>query len=404
VNAGGTKDQQPYLLLGKRINATRAMSLDGARPPAYPALLASIRLERGSKEQQFEHAKRHTIVWTLAAWLAFLWVLRRYLKPFTALAAWLALGFTVWMFYAPYVKAEALFFFFATASFLLMLDVLWRPALPRAALAGFVTGVGYLFKASLSPALALFAAVQSLAALVDALRARRTGRSLRRPLLRALSVPVLLATFVVSVSPYLVANKVKFGHYFYNVNSDFYIWYDSWAESGRGTRGHGDREGWPRLPDSRIPSASRYFEQHGALHALRRVERGAAGLARGALEQYGFLPIVLTAWVSAAVAFGTNRRLGRWLLRRWPLALFSAGYFGGYFLSCTWFYAIHPGLRFLVALVPPAVILGAWLADRARARGRLPARAVFPLLVGGALLIEAPVLLHYARHLQMAGW
>jgi len=235
-------------------------------------------------------------------------------------------------------------------------------------------------------------------------QARRAGRKLGRPLLRALTVPVTIAAFLVTVSPYLFANKAKFGHYFYNVNSDFYIWYDSWGESGRGTRGHGDRRGWPNLPDSKLPSASRYFAKYGVAHALRRVERGAVGLVRGATEQYGFLPIVVVAWVSAGVALGTNRNLRRWVVRRWPLAFFCAGYFAGYFLSCTWFYAIHPGLRFLVALVPPAVILAAWLADRGKNLGRLPALAVFPLLVGGTLVLEAPLIAHYVRHLSMAGW
>lgn len=404
VNASGTKDQQPYLLLGKRMRQSGALSLDGARPPAYPALLALVRQPRGSKEEHFEHAKSHTLVWTLAVWLAFLFVLRRYLKPFTALAAWLALGFTVWMFYAPYVKAEALFYFFATGSFLLMLEVLWRPTWARALATGVVTGVGYLFKASLSPALLLFAAVQGGAALAELVRARRAGRSLRRPLLRALTVPLTVGAFLVTVSPYLVANRAKFGHYFYNVNSDFYIWYDSWGESGRGTRGHGDREGWPNMRDSELPSAAKYFEQRGVAHALRRVERGARGLAEGAATQYGFLPVLVVAWVGAAVALGTNRNLRRLVVRRWPLALFCAAYFAGYFLSCTWFYAIHPGLRFLVALVPPAVILAGWLADRGKTRGWLPALAVFPVLVVGALVIEAPLIAHYARHLSMAGW
>lgn len=403
VNTGG-KDQSAYLHLATHIHRAREVKLDGARPPAYPTLLALIRKPRQSEEQQFKEAKSHTIVWTLAAWLAFLLVLRRYLKPFTALAAWLALGFTVWMFYAPYVKAEALFYFFATTSFLLMLDVLWRPTLARAGATGLVTGIGYLFKASLSPALALFAGVQTAAALVALVQARRAPKNLRRPLLRALTVPVTIAAFLLTVSPYLVANKAKFGHYFYNVNSDFYIWYDSWGESGRGTRGHGDRKGWPEMRPSEIPSASRYFAQHGVAHALRRVERGAAGLAQGAATQYGFLPIVIVAWVSAAIALATNRALRRWVVRRWPLALFCAAYFLGYFISCTWFYAIHPGLRFLVALVPPAVIVAAWLSDRGKRRGWLPALAVFPVLVLGGLVLEAPLITHYARHLGMAGW
>jgi len=404
VNGRGGKDQGAYLLLGRRVARTHAMSLDGARPPLYPILLAIIHDPSASNDADFENARRATTWWTLAAWVAFLFVLRRRLRPYTALVTWLALGFTLWMFYAPYVKAEALFYFFATGSFVLMVGLLWRPRMRDACLAGLITAVAYLFKASLGPALLLFSAVQTTSALVDAVRARRAGRGLRWSLRRALTVPILLGTFFAATSPYLLANKAKYGHFFYNVNSDFYVWYDSWGESGRGTRGHGDREGWPRLPPERIPSAQKYFAKHGVGHALARVDRGARGLAEGMLQTYGFFPIVIAAVSSVLVIFGTHRALRRWLLRHWPIALFCSGYFVGYFLLCTWFYAIHPGLRFVSALVPPALFACAWLTDRGKAIGRLPAVVVFPVLVGGTLLAEAPTLFRWVYTLGMAGW
>lgn len=404
MNRHGGKDQGPYLLLGRRVARTHAMSLDGARPPLYPALLAIIHEPSASKDAEFEKARRATIWWTLAAWIAFLFVLRRRLRPYTALVTWLASGFTVWMFYAPYVKAEALFYFFATGSFMLMLDLLWRPRLRNAVFAGLITAIAYLFKASLGPALLLFSAVQTLSTLIDAVRARRGGRGMRRSFRRALTVPVLLGVFVAATSPYLIASKAKYGHYFYNVNSDFYVWYDSWGESGRGTRGHGDRQGWPNLPPEQIPSAQKYFAKHGVGHALARVGRGARGLTAGMLRTYGFLPLVVAALASVLITLGTRRTLGRWLLRRWPITLFAAGYFAGYFLLCTWFYAIHPGLRFVSALVPPALFACGWLADRGKAIGRVPAWIAFPVLVGGTLLAEAPTLFQWVYTLGMAGW
>jgi hypothetical protein len=403
VNREAGKDQGSYIVLARQMLRTHSIAVDGARPPLYPALIALASDGTDDRKRFFLQARAFTSVLALAAWLGFLFVLRRSLRPFTALAVWLAVGFTLWMFYAPYVKAEALFFAFSSSSFMLMLEQIQKPSFGKAILVGVVSGLAQLLKASLAPALWLFALVQACVVASELLRRRGTSRSPRVPLRRAGATLLVVATFLVTLLPYLVTNARVFGRPFYNVNSDFYMWYDSWGESGRGTRGHGDRKGFPDLPPSKLPSATKYLERHGVAHVVERLERGAVGLGSRAVSGPGFLPVTLLALVAGALSFGARRRRGRALRAYFPLALFCGGYFAGYLLLYCWFFAINPGLRFVAALVGPAIFVGGCLADRGMGRG-VVWRSAFPLLLIGALLALAPGIVTGIRTWSSAGW
>ena len=53
---------------------------------------------------------------------------------------------------------------------------------------------------------------------------------------------IAFVTFFILTSPYLIENYTKFNkHIFYNVNSEFYIWADSWDEIVEGVRANNDR-------------------------------------------------------------------------------------------------------------------------------------------------------------------
>lgn len=402
VNHTAGKDQGAYLALARRMVRTHAMALDGARPPLYPALLTFAWHDGNDKQQFFESARSFTIVLAVFGWFAFLFALRRSLRPLTALAVWLAAGFSLWMFYAPYVKAESLFFPCATASFMLLVEQLRWPRYGTACVAGGVSGVAQLLKASLAPSLWLFVAVQAVLVALDlrkSPRPLRDGRVRRRFGASALVVAVFFAV----VSPYLVANTRVFGRPFYNVNSDFYMWNDSWADTWRGTRGHHDREGFPELPPDKLPSAKRYFEKHRAAVAIKRLTRGAAGLWEGAAAGPGFLEVTLFALFIGLGSFAVGRRLRPTLRSYWPLALFASAYFAGYFVLYFWFYAINPGLRFVAALVGPALFMAGCAADRSPLLKTRWARAV-PALLAGSLLVAAPTIVSFVRTWGSAGW
>ena len=74
---------------------------------------------------------------------------------------------------------------------------------------------------------------------------------------------IAFVTFFILTSPYLIENYTKFNkHIFFNVNSEFYIWADSWDEIVEGVRANNDRIGWPTMDENELPSLSKYIAEH----------------------------------------------------------------------------------------------------------------------------------------------
>ena len=80
-----------------------------------------------------------------------------------------------------------------------------------------------------------------------------------------------LSAFFITTAPYLIENYIKFRkNIFYNVNTTFYVWYDSWEQVENGTKKYGDRVGWPNIDESLIPSASKYLQSHTLTEVFER--------------------------------------------------------------------------------------------------------------------------------------
>jgi hypothetical protein len=160
-----------------------------------------------------------------------------------------------------------LFYFLNFCLFLLMWRLLQRPTYATAVAAGVAAGLAHLTKASIWPGLLVFTGFGFLRGGIQWLQWRRSpeGRVPRESAVRALLVvPLTVAVFLTVTFPYLRTTKGITGHYFYNVNSTFYVWYDSWREAEAGTKAHGDRVGWPDMPPDEIPSLAKYLREHTA--------------------------------------------------------------------------------------------------------------------------------------------
>ena len=57
---------------------------------------------------------------------------------------------------------------------------------------------------------------------------------------------------------------------FYNVNSEFYFWADSWEEIVDGVRANNDRIGWPTMEDDELPSFKKYASEHSLSDVFER--------------------------------------------------------------------------------------------------------------------------------------
>jgi hypothetical protein len=244
-----------------------------------------------------------------------------------------------------------------------------------AALAGFTAGIAHLTKASILPALLLAASCVLLRGALG-LRHRHNAAEpdsaptagARGLLAHIGCVVVLWGCFLVVVFPYIRTSKERFGLYFYNVNSTFYMWYDSWDEAKQGTRAHGDRVGWPDMPADQIPSFQKYVREHTLLSMGGRFARGLRDLAGRVRRSYGYAEFLAAYVIAAVLLFGQNFRKTRSILSRTSPSdlLFVLGYFSGYLLLFAWYTPIAAGDRFVLSLFLPALLMLLMLLSRAR--------------------------------------
>jgi hypothetical protein len=119
------------------------------------------------------------------------------------------------------MQPELLYYFLSFSAFVLMLRLLVVPSWKLGLAAGALLGLAHLTKASVLPALLLFAVIVFAKTVYELLQRRRGDAASN-----ALALASALLAFLVVVFPYIRESKQVYGQYFYNVNSTFYIWYD----------------------------------------------------------------------------------------------------------------------------------------------------------------------------------
>jgi len=367
-------DQGAYLTAMARMRATGFRYLgDRNRMPLYPGIQALLTDPQASPEAAFERAKRVNVLLSILILAALFPILRAWLPRLQALNVVLITAFTVFMFKAGWVQAEILFYFLSFALWLLLIELLREPSPTYGALAGVLAGLAYLTKASVLPTLILWVAWSCVVVAWDLLRRER---ALAWKRLASTGVVVLLALTV--VFPYLDDNKRIFGHWFYNVNTTFYAWCDSWDEAASGVKAAGAMEHWPSLPPDQVPSPARYLETHTTGQIVHRLVRGSAVVLKRALHSYGYVHYLFL--------YGGFASFLLWRHRGWAFAAvkrhgaifgFLAAYFAVSFLLVAWYVPIASGNRFLLAHFLPLLFTIAFVtavAPETRIAGRPMAR------------------------------
>ncbi len=374
------KDQSAYVNMALRYMKDKSRLSDGARGPLYTWLLSAVVSPERSMQDNFERAREFG-VWLSAAllWLC-VGVFAFFLPRWQASSLALACAFPLLTFYSSYVKAEAAAYVFGCAAFAFACLSLVRPKVWTGVLAGASLGFLHLAKATALPILGLYLLISAAAALsqcVSTLLLERHKRQAWLSVLAGQSLPPLLAllTFVCVTGVYLIHLKQTFGSYAYNVNTNFYIWYDSWAEVERGTRAYGDRVGWPTMAPEDIPNLRWYLARHSTDDVLARLTTGLRGGLRNTIEGFGVLryEVIYTLALLTACLTQPQKALAL-ALRYWHVVLFAAGYLLFCMLGAAWFYSIQTGPRFIMTLYMP--ILFGCAAVLHRAFGR-PAVVLF---------------------------
>ena len=337
------RGQGPKVVIGER-----------NRMPLYAGFLAMFWRPGISNEEYFERAKRWNIYLSVVLLGLLVPILFHYLPPLPAANLSLIVAFGYFIFKAGYVQAELLFYFLLFCAFAGCLDLLDRRRTGaalwlRAGAAGIVAALAHLTKAAALPLVGIVTIALIAAAVFD-----RQMPRLRRD--RAIATVILLAAFLGTLSPYLRTNKRVFGHYFYNVNTTFYMWYDDWPQASVGTIKHGDGVGWPTLPPEQLPSASKYWREHTVRQIVARIAGGFRdAVERSYLTFWYFKYAILYVGIAAAVLIRQRDAARALALQHWPQVAFVLVYAGAYAVGIA-FYAPVSGTgttRFLMAHLLP---------------------------------------------------
>lgn len=337
-----TFDQSAYLHYAGQMRATGyGYTGDRNRMPLYPFLQSLVYAPGLDNDQTFEKAKRFNIALSLVILIVLYPILRRVLPPLPAVLLILILAFMVFIFKAAYVQCELVYYLLGFCSFLSMLSILNSPGWKRGMLTGALLGLTQLTKASALPGLIFFVVVAFgwylTQGILGVMRPPTQRTDHPRPGAGLMAVGVVLMTFLAVVFPYISTSKQVFGRYFYNVNSTFYIWYDTQVEVESGTRLHGDREGWPKLPADQIPGPTKYFNEHDAWQMVDRVVSGLDRLHQTAMKSYGYYKYLLI-YAGFALLMAMARP-GAWFTlaaARKAQVLFCFCYFTGYLILFAW--------------------------------------------------------------------
>ena len=354
----GEVDQSAYMRYASDLYKSGYTYIgDRNRMPVYPFLQSLFYNPKLQPEVFFQQGKLRNLILSMLILAALALIFFLNFKALHALNSILIIAFTVFIFKAGWFQAELLFYFLNFIMFYLMWRLLQRPSYLLAILTGAVAGLAHLTKASILPGLVIWLLVASLQYLWNALRLnhlREKGTIVFLTKSHLAVVPLVGLLFLATVFPYIQTSKRVFGSYFYNVNSTFYMWYDSWKEATKGTKAHGDRVGWPDMPPDEIPSISKYLHEHTPAQIGLRFVNGAKVVIDQVVHSYGYFKYI---------AFYTSLLLlvGAWQWKRtWKLiqtnpfmVLFAIIYFVAYILLYFWYAPIVSGNRLILAQFIP---------------------------------------------------
>jgi hypothetical protein len=364
VNIDSTvSDQSAYM---RFIKEARRLDFnytgDHNRMPLYPFLQALFYSPDMDDLELFEQGKQYNLILSIVLLVCLFIVLLRLFGLFRSFLLVLIIGFSFFIFKAAYVQAEILYYSLSALSFILMLMMLTRPTWLRSIAAGFIVGLAYLTKGTILSSLPLFALLYGIDLLLFALR--KNINKHKEPISiiarRAAYLLVVLVMFAVIIFPYAQALKQRFGHYFYNINTTFYIWYDEWAEVEVEEAKHQFEIQWPvHLSDDELPSLRNYVRDHTWQQITDRFVSGVRSQYRNIFDK----PFSVTNyWISylliLLIGISINIDNFRKFVKSNPIPLlFVILYFAGYLIAFAWYCPIACGRRFTFALYIPFLIV-----------------------------------------------
>lgn len=332
------------------------------RMPVYPWLLSWLYDPAMSPDEFFEVAKRWNIRASMILLALLAGVAFRQLPPLIASNFVLVVAFGYYIFKAGYAQVELLFYFLFFLTFLACWKLLRAETtagtITYGILAGVLTALSHLAKAAMLPFVGILLLVLGFRA-VSPLLARgsaavRSGRG-REVMVRTAGIAVFVVCFLGVLWPYISNSKKYFGHYFYNVNSTFYVWYDDWPAASMGTYRDGDGKGWPTTPPDKIPSMRKYFREHTVGQVAERLLNGFKEMVTVSYTRLWYFKFTAMYAAFALLLVSSGRRQFVGLVRRQPYVFLFMLLYGVLYAAAVAFYQPISGtsLRMLLAHLAP---------------------------------------------------
>jgi hypothetical protein len=350
-------DQGAYLDYAADLHRSDYTFVGGRnRMPVYPLLLTLIYEDGISEERFLARAQSFNVNLSAGILLALFLILRRHFPETWSLSLVVLTAFGVFLKRAVLVQTEVLFYLIVFVVFLMFWRLLVSPNWKTAILAGLLLGIAHLTKASVLPLLVLWVVVMGANTIWEF--SDRSATTPHHRWTRLAGILIVIVCFLGVTFQYLRTSKRIFGKYFYNVNSTFYIWTDSWEEAESLTKAHGDREGWPTLPPDQIPSPAKYWREHSVADICARIGNGIIRvLTKNAkLTDYYKYGVIFGA-TAAFFAISRKRRFKELLFSRPFVAVYIAGFFGGYLLLYAWYAPVSSDSRFSLSLFLPFIFV-----------------------------------------------
>lgn len=352
-------DQLAYMEFARTAHETN-FSYTGKRNrmPLYPGFQGLFYRPEMGDTNFFTQGKQVNTILSLVLLAGLFFVFRNYLSLHRATVLTLIAAVSLFIFKSAYFTSELLYYSLSFLGYLGMGLMLLTPSLLLGIGTGVILGLTYLTKASILPAVAAFAFAFWVKEGITFFRRERATvepAEKKERLQRLASFFLVLITLLAVLFPYLRESKQKYGHYFYNVNSTFYMWYDTWKEALEDTAKYGYRERWPNLPPDEIPSFRNYLREHSyseiGTRLLTGLEKQIIHLSNpyNAVNYvliYELLLLILVLWAGW-------EKISQMIKEYFPLLLFFLLNFVGYLVLYGWYFPIAGGPRFIYGLFLP---------------------------------------------------
>jgi len=362
--------------------------------PVYPYIQALFYDPDISWDEFFVRGKQINIILSLIALVVLFLAFQAILPRYQAANLILITAFGLYVFKSGYFLVELLYYSLGALAYLLMSLALVKTSIKLSLGIGIVLGIAHLTKASVLPALLIFIGIFVINELFTAFLQKRneslnTDNNQQGLKFRLTTLLLAVICYLAVIAPYIIESNKIYGSYFYNVNSTFYMWYDSWEEATEGTIAHGDNRGWPDMPPEDIPSPGKYFREHNISDVMTRIKYGIYWQKHNIRYQYSFFnyPILFLLFVSVLLFIDIKRSL---LIAKkyFPLIVFATSYFIVYLGLYIWYSPIANSPRFIYALYVPLLLSIYVVAKALASKISLPLIKLTNLTVFGMILID----------------